>query len=147
MNETHLRRAIALAAETAQLGNKPFGAVLVSADGTVLAEGYNEVSSTGDVTAHAEIAAIRAAATTDSAASTANAVMYASGEPCPMCSAAMVLAGISRIVFGASQPEFSKILVGGPQLNLRCADIVAAAEVEISVEGPVLEDEALAAMR
>ncbi|MGA9872669.1 MAG: hypothetical protein WBQ44_16205 [Rhodococcus sp. (in: high G+C Gram-positive bacteria)] len=71
----------------------------------------------------------------------------ASGEPCPMCSAAMVWAGVSRIVFAASAPEFAKILTGGPQFSLRCADVVAAADVDIAVEGPILQDEALTVMR
>nr|WP_296763653.1 nucleoside deaminase [Rhodococcus sp. (in: high G+C Gram-positive bacteria)] len=141
MNETHIRRAIELAAEAGEHGNRPFGAVMVGADGTVLAEGRNEVASSNDVTAHAELVAIRAAASAE------DATMYASGEPCPMCSAAMVWAGITRIVFSASEPEFSKILVGGPRFSLRCAEVVAAADVDITVEGPVLENEALAVMR
>ncbi|SNS49828.1 nucleoside deaminase [Rhodococcoides kyotonense] len=141
MSDTHLRRAIALAVEAGERGNRPFGAVLVGADGTVLAEGRNEVASAGDVTAHAELVAIRAASTAE------GATMYASGEPCPMCSAAMVWAGIARIVFGASEPEFSKLLEGGPRFSLRCADVVAAADVSITVEGPVDESEALVPFR
>lgn len=141
MSDAHLSRAIELAVEAGEAGNRPFGAVLVGADGTVLAEGRNEVASAGDVTAHAELVAIRGAATAE------NATMYASGEPCPMCSAAMVWAGVTRIVFGASEPEFSKILDGGPRFSLRCAEVVGAADVDITVEGPVDEADALKAFR
>lgn len=142
MNEKHIRRAIELSEEAAQQGNRPFGAVLVAEDGTVLAEGRNEVASSSDVTAHAELQAIRAARSP-----TDNATVYASGEPCPMCSAAMVWAGITRIVFAASEPEFSKILQGGPRFHLRCAEVVKSADSAITVEGPLLEEEALAVMR
>jgi tRNA(Arg) A34 adenosine deaminase TadA len=143
MNTIHLRRAIALAAEASIGGNRPFGAVLVDETGSVIAEGRNEVTSSGDPTAHAELVAIRGAADN----STTNATMYASGEPCPMCSAAMVWAGITQIVFSASEIEFSKILDGGPRFQLGCAEIVASANVEISVTGPVLEAESLAVMQ
>ncbi|WP_336880165.1 nucleoside deaminase [Rhodococcus globerulus] len=143
MNNIHLRRAIALAAEAAGGGNRPFGAVLVGENGTVIAEGRNEVTSSGDPTAHAELVAIRGAAN----GSTTNATMFASGEPCPMCSAAMVWAGITHIVFAATESEFSKILDGGPRFKLGCAEIIAAADVEVSVIGPLLEAESLAAMR
>lgn len=142
MNDKHLRRAIELSEEAARHGNRPFGAVLVAEDGTVLAEGRNEVVSASDVTAHAELQAIRAASVP-----TEGSIMYASGEPCPMCSAAMVWAGIERIVFAASEPEFSKVLEGGPRFALRCAEVVGSADVALTVEGPALEDEALAVMR
>lgn len=143
MNDIHLRRAIALATEAGDGGNRPFGAVLVDTKGTVIAEGRNEVTSSGDATAHAELVAIRAA----TGSSAVNATMYASGEPCPMCSAAMVWAGVGHVVFAASENEFSKILEGGPRFRLGCAEVLAAADVDISVVGPVLEVEALDAMR
>ena len=70
--------------------------------------------------------------------------MYASGEPCPMCSAAMVWAGITRVVYAASSADFSRILPDGPRFTLGCADVLDAASVEIQVSGPHLGDEALA---
>ncbi|MGV8872013.1 MAG: nucleoside deaminase [Rhodococcus sp. (in: high G+C Gram-positive bacteria)] len=142
LDEHHLARAIVLAGEAGQNGNRPFGAVLVAGDGSVIAEGRNEGTSSGDITAHAELAAIRAAD-----APTTGATMYASGEPCPMCAAAMVWAGLARIVFAASEPAFSEILPAGTRFGLRCAEVVASAHVSITVDGPFLETEALEVMR
>lgn len=136
-----LRRCIELAVEAGADGNRLFGAVLVSADGDVLAEGRNEASG-GDVTAHAELVAIRRAA-----GRLPGSVMYASGEPCPMCAAACVWAGVARIVFAASTAGFTPILPPGPQFRLGCAELVASSSSGIEVIGPVLEEEALAAMR
>ncbi|HLS78155.1 MAG TPA: nucleoside deaminase [Nocardia sp.] len=143
----HLTRSIDLAAAAAAAGNRPFGAVLVAADGEVLAEGRNEVTSAGDITAHAELAAIRRATATGHADRFAGSTMYASGEPCPMCAAACVWAGVSRIVFAASTPAFSRILTAGPHFGLRCAEVVAASDAAVTVVGPVGELEALEVMR
>lgn len=143
----HLTRSIDLAAAAATAGNRPFGAVLVAADGEVLAEGRNEVASAGDITAHAELSAIRRATAAGYADRFAGSTMYASGEPCPMCATACVWAGVTRIVFAASTPGFSTFLTEGPHFGLRCAEVVAASDAEITVVGPVREQEALEVMR
>lgn len=142
MTDPHLRRSIELAAEAGRAGDRPFGAVLVSATGAVLAEGRNSVATGGDPTAHAELAALRAAP-----ADVTGATMYASGEPCPMCAAACVWAGIARIVYAASAPAFAPVLPPGPAFTLRCADVVAASNVPVEVSGPVAEPGTLAVMR
>jgi len=142
-----LTRSIELAAEAAASGNRPFGAVLVAATGTVLAEGRNEVASAGDITAHAELAAIRRATADGYADRFPGSTMYASGEPCPMCAAACVWAGVTRIVFAASTEGFSTILPDGPHFTLGCADLIATTDAEITVIGPVHEHEALEVMR
>lgn len=147
MSDRFLTRSIELAVAAVAQGNRPFGAVLVAADGSVLSEGANEVASSGDVTAHAELVAIRRALTDCAADRLAGAVMYASGEPCPMCAAACVWAGIGRIVFAASTAAFSTILTDGPQFTLGCAQLVASSDAGVQVCGPADEDRALAAMR
>lgn len=137
-----LERSIVLAGEAAELGNRPFGSVLVSVTGQVLAEGRNEVASSGDPTAHAELVALRHA----DPDRLAGAVVYASGEPCPMCAAACVWAGVARIVFAASTAAFSAVLPDGPHFRLTCAQVLAASDAGVEVCGPVLEAEALAVM-
>ncbi|WP_063065984.1 nucleoside deaminase [Nocardia violaceofusca] len=138
----NLRRAIALGEEAGRRGNRPFGAVLVAADGTVVAEGRNEVATSGVVTAHAELTALGAAGP-----AAGGATVYASGEPCPMCSAALVWAGVARIVFAAAEADFSAIIGGHPRFALGCAEVVAASDAEIAVSGPHLGDEALVPFR
>ncbi|GAA4484273.1 nucleoside deaminase [Rhodococcus olei] len=146
-DETHLRQAISLAERAGDGGNRPFGAVIVTAEGATIAEGGNEANSTGVVTAHAELVAITAAIEAGHGAELAGATIHASGEPCPMCSAAVVWAGIPRIVFAAAEPEFTAVIGGHPRFTLRCAEVVAAGDAAVTVSGPHLGDEALAPFR
>lgn len=82
----------------------PFGALIVR-KGHVLAEGWNEVTSLNDPTAHAEIRAIRKACTAVSSFHLPGATLYSSCEPCPMCLASAYWARIERIVFAASRED------------------------------------------
>jgi tRNA(Arg) A34 adenosine deaminase TadA len=144
---THLHRAIDLAGHAAALGDRPFGAVAVGHDGAVLAEGVNAVNTTGDVTTHAELVAITLATAAGHAAQLRGATVYASGEPCPMCAAAMVWAGVGRIVFAAAAAEFGPIMPPGTSFELTCAEVVASSNVPIEVSGPHLGEDALAVFR
>ncbi len=99
-----LRQALALAFANSERGGRPFGAVLVR-DGEVVATGVNEILSSGDPTAHAEMNAIRAASRSIGAADLRGSRVYASGHPCPMCLAAMRLAGIDRVAYAYSNDE------------------------------------------
>jgi guanine deaminase len=83
---------------------RPFGAVLVK-DGRLVATGVNSVLSNHDPTAHAELEAIRAAARAQQNPRLDGHVMYASGHPCPMCLAAMYLAGIRKAFYAYSNEE------------------------------------------
>jgi guanine deaminase len=105
----HLNRAVAVAREHMRAGHgRPFGAVLVR-DGEVLAEGWNATLATGDPTAHAEIMAVREACLKLGTPDLAGSVLYASGEPCPMCLGAMFLARVSRAVFATTVEEATRI--------------------------------------
>ena len=104
-----LRRAVELSRERmrANLGG-PFGAVIVR-DGKVLAEGWNEVTSSMDPTAHAEVVAIRRACEAVGDFSLKGATIYASCEPCPMCLASIYWARIDRIVFANTRQAAAAI--------------------------------------
>lgn len=96
-------RAIALAAK-AGLGERSggcFGAVVVK-NGEIVGEGYNQVISTHDPTAHAEMQAIRSASRYLQTHSLDGCVLYSSGEPCPMCLCAAAWARISKVVVGST---------------------------------------------
>jgi tRNA(Arg) A34 adenosine deaminase TadA len=99
-----MTEAIALARENVRRGGRPFGAVLVM-DGEVVAHGVNGVVETHDPTSHAEILAVRAAAIKRHSPILKGATMYASGHPCPMCLAAMRLAGITDIFYAYSNED------------------------------------------
>lgn len=83
----------------------PFGVVIANADGEIVAEGCNQVTSTNDPTAHAEITAIRGACATLGTFILAGHVLYTSCEPCPMCLAAAYWARVDGIVFAASRAD------------------------------------------
>lgn len=140
----HLRRALELADRAGELGNRPFGAVLIGASGDLLAEGLNRVASDASIIAHAEIDAVMQVASPEEVV---GSTVYASGEPCPMCSAALVWAGVRRIVFAAADPDFSPLLAGGPRFNLRCREVVASSDQDIEIVGPALGEDALAPFR
>lgn len=97
-DERFLRQAIELAHANVVKGGRPFGAVLVK-EGAVVATGVNEILSSNDPTAHAELNAVRAASHELDSPDLRGCAVYASGHPCPMCMAAMRLAGISEVTF------------------------------------------------
>jgi tRNA(adenine34) deaminase len=86
-------------------GDVPVGAVVVAADGTVLATGRNAREADTDPTAHAELIAIRAAAAAVSSWRLTGATLVVTLEPCTMCAGAIVLARLDRVVFGADDPK------------------------------------------
>jgi tRNA(Arg) A34 adenosine deaminase TadA len=134
----HLRRCVELATEAVEAGDFPFGSVLVSANGTVLAEDRNREVSAGDPTRHPEFALARWAATNMTPRDRAAATVYTSGEHCPMCAAAHGWVGLGRIVFASSAEQTSRWLtelgVGpAPVLPLAITDVVPG----LLVAGPV----------
>lgn len=142
-----LRHAIAVSEAARLQGELPFGAVIVAADGAVLAEACSTEISEGDWTCHAETNAVRLAAPRHDAARLSGATIYASSEPCAMCATAIHLAGIRRIVFGLSEPQLRRMLAGRADtvgLGLSCREVLAPATPLPSILGPCLEEEAAA---
>jgi tRNA(adenine34) deaminase len=99
-----MEMALEEAREAGRRGEVPIGAVVVHA-GSVLARGGNRTRETHDVTAHAEIAAIRAAAAAIGSERLVDADLYVTLEPCTMCAAAISFARIRRLYYGAADPK------------------------------------------
>ncbi len=138
----HLRRAVALAREALEHGDQPFGSLLVL-DGQVMAEDRNRISG-GDRTQHPEFALARWATTRLTPQQRASAVVYTSGEHCPMCAAAHGWVGLGRIVYAASSAQLQAWLdefgaPAGPVRPLPIAEVVPDAVV--SGPAPELADE------
>lgn len=132
----HLTRAVDLAEQALEAGDEPFGSVLVSATGEVLAEDRNRVAG-GDHTQHPEIALARWAAAHLAPEERAAATVYTSGEHCAMCSAAHAWVGLGRIVFASSTPQLTEWLtelgfLPPPVRPLRITDVA----VGVPVAGP-----------
>jgi tRNA(adenine34) deaminase len=101
-----MRRAIEQAERARESGRDvPIGAVVVDAGGAVLGAAHNEREASGDPTAHAEVLAIRAAATRQGTWRLSGCTVVATLEPCTMCAGAIVLARPARLVYGAADPK------------------------------------------
>jgi tRNA(adenine34) deaminase len=99
-----MQQALEQARHAWALGEVPVGAVVVK-DGVVIATGYNQPIGKHDPTAHAEIMALRAAATILGNYRLPGCELYVTLEPCVMCSGAMMHARLARVVFGAPDPK------------------------------------------
>ena len=108
--------AIALALEEAKSaaarGEVPVGAVLLSADGSLLAKDGNRILELKDPTAHAEMLVMRQGAQALGNERLIGATLYVSLEPCAMCAGAMAMARIGRLVFAACDPKGGAVLHG-----------------------------------
>ncbi len=109
-----MRLALDQARNAWALGEVPVGAVVVK-DGEVIATGFNQPIGTHDPTAHAEVMALRAAATLLGNYRLPGCVLYVTLEPCAMCSGAMMHARLAQVVYGATDPKTG---VCGSVLNL-----------------------------
>jgi tRNA(Arg) A34 adenosine deaminase TadA len=108
-------RALAEAEGAAALGEVPVGAVLVDAEGRILAATGNRVEADHDPTAHAEMLALRAGAARLGAARLVQCDLWVTLEPCAMCAAAIALARLRRLYFGAYDPKGGAV-EHGPRL-------------------------------
>jgi tRNA(adenine34) deaminase len=122
-HENWMRRALALADRAENEGEVPIGAVLVR-DGELLGEGWNQVISTNDPTAHAEIVALRDAASVAGNYRLPGSTLYVTLEPCTMCAGAMIHARVERLVFAAREPKAGVVcstcaLLDEPRYNHR----------------------------
>lgn len=140
-----LSRSFELAAEARAAGNHPFGALL-EVQGTIVAEARNLVTTTSDITAHAETELVRVLERRGDLALLALGTVYASCEPCPMCVGAMFWAGARRVVYGLSSARLMELAQDPSQapfgFTITAPEIGAAAEPPMMFEGPLREDEA-----
>lgn len=96
-----MRLALDEAGQAVRSGDVPVGAVVLSADGSVLAAGHNEREATGDPTAHAEILALRRAARALGEWRLSGCTLVVTLEPCTMCAGALQQSRVDRLVYGA----------------------------------------------
>lgn len=135
-----MREALQLAGQAGAGGEVPVGAVVV-AEGEVIGRGFNAPISTRDPTAHAEIRALREAATAVDNYRLSGATLYVTLEPCVMCAGAMIHARLSRVVFGAPDPKTGAC---GSVINIFAE---ARLNHHAEVEGGMMADECGALLR
>ena len=130
----------------AKKGDLPYGAVIVK-NNEVVIRAYNTAQTDNDVSAHAEINALRAFTKQYgySLDALSSYTLYTTCEPCPMCAAACIWSGVSTVVFGVSIAQL--IDLGNRQINLSCKVIADKGFQTLEVVGGVLADECLELFR
>lgn len=104
-DERFMRAALEEARQAAEAGEVPIGAVVTGPRGTIVGRGHNLTETLADVTAHAEMQALTAAAQTLGGKYLTGCTLYVTVEPCLMCAGAIAWAQVSRIVIGAPDPK------------------------------------------
>lgn len=138
-DETFMQQALDLARDAAAAGEAPIGCVIVDAEGRVVAEGANAPISSHDPTAHAEIVALRQAASALANYRLAPGfTLYVTLEPCAMCAGAISQARIARVVYGASDPKSGGVAQGArvwdhPQCHWK-PEVTAGVEAEAAAD-------------
>jgi tRNA(Arg) A34 adenosine deaminase TadA len=136
-----MREAVAAAKEGIASGQTPFGCAIVRA-GKVIARAHNEVWATTDITAHAEVVALRRACKHENAIHLRGATVYTTTEPCPMCFAACHWAAVDRIVYGAEIPDAAR--AGFRELTIGAKDMARQGGSDVRVVRGVLAEECAA---
>ena len=137
LDEQFMRLALEEARSAAEADEVPIGAVVVSPKGAIIGRGHNLTEALNDVTAHAEMQAITAAATRLGGKYLTGCTLYVTVEPCAMCAGAIGWAQISRIVYGAPDPKRGyRVFAARPPFHPRAR-----------IEGGLLADEATALLR
>ena len=134
----HLTRSIELADEAVREGNHPFGSVLVSAEGEVLAEAKNS-HSVDRGPGHAESNLARLAARQFDIETLRGSTLYTSVEPCSMCAGTTYWAEIGAVVFGMTERRLGEMTGDDPEnptQDLECRTIFASGRRAVEVRGP-----------
>ena len=145
VHEVLLRQAIAVARQSREHGNHPFGALLADPDGQVLLSAENTVVTGSDATGHAETNLVRLASARYSTSELRGLTLYTSTEPCAMCSGAIYWSGIGTVVYALAESELYEMTGSddnNPTLVLPCRTVFAAGQRPTLVEGPFAIDEA-----
>ncbi|MBK6748824.1 MAG: nucleoside deaminase [Acidobacteria bacterium] len=123
-DENWMYRAIGMARDAAKMGEVPVGAIIIDENGGILAAASNRTIKNIDPTAHAEILALRIAATRIGNYRLTGTTVYSTIEPCAMCAGALVNARVARLVYGAADERFGAVeskfrVCDSPDLNHR----------------------------
>ena len=143
-DEKFMRMAIAKALEGVRGGQSPFGACIVK-DGKVVSCSHNIVWKTTDITAHAEVTAIREACRVLKAIDLLGAVLYSTCEPCPMCFSAIHWAKISKVFFGTCIEDAKALGFG--ELTIANETMKALGKSPVALAGDFLREESLEVFR
>ncbi len=143
-HEEYITRTYQLAKSAQEKGNQPFGALLVI-DNSAVFTAENSIITDNDITRHAELNLVSMVTQELDPESLSRSILYTSTEPCAMCTGAIFWAGISNIVYGCSAVMLGEI--AGGTFVVPCRDLLKYGKMQISVVGPILEDQGAAIHR
>ena len=143
-HEEYIKKTYQLAISAQENGNHPYGALLVI-DNRVVFTAENTVITDNDVTRHAELNLVSKISRELDTETLSQSILYTSTEPCAMCTGAIYWAGIPKIVYGCSAVVLGEI--AGGAFVVPCRDLLKYGKRQISVVGPVLEDQGAAIHR
>ena len=141
-----LQAALLVARHSMEKGNLPFGCVLADPEGNVIEEGENTVITAKDSIAHCEINLVHQLAGKYEPAFLEQCTVYASTEPCPMCTAAIFWSGVGRLVFAMSKETYHGMAgTTNPAhlFDLSSKKLLSHGKREVKVEGPLFEEDAV----
>ena len=128
-DEKFMRRAIELSAQAIDTpGARPYGAVVVK-DGKIVGEGLNQSAKNFDPTSHGEVEAVRDACRNLKTTDLSGTDLYTSCEPCSVCVATMLMAGVSRMYYGASLDQSGAVM---PRAAAAAAGLQVRAQVGLA---------------
>jgi tRNA(Arg) A34 adenosine deaminase TadA len=139
--EEHLRMAFQLAREAKELGDGPFGALVLNESKEIIARAGNTTTTEHSVTYHAEINAIQQAEYNRGKGKLKGCTLISSAEPCPMCASAIVWSGLTKVIYGVSIQSMEDAGIG--QISIDSRTIFNKAGREIEVHGPLMEEEGM----
>ena len=139
------RASLEVARRSMEKGNLPFGCILADASGNIIEEGENTVVTSRDSIAHCEINLIHKLAGKFEQDYLEYCTVYASTEPCPMCTAAIFWSGVGSIAFALSKKSYNKIAgTTNPAhiFHIPTEELLSYGRRNVKVVGPLLEEEA-----
>ena len=145
-----LQKALEVAERSMQKGNLPFGCILVNANGNIIEEAENTVISDKDNIAHCEINLVHKLTAKFDWDYLNHCTVYASTEPCPMCTGAIFWSGIGKLVYALSKEGFHAVAhTDNPDhiFNMHASELLNTGGRKVEVSGPLMEEEAKALYR
>jgi tRNA(adenine34) deaminase len=139
LDESRMRELIRFTARTLQTSTPvPFGALIVNTrSGATIIRALNAVRQENDPSSHAELRAVRKAARKLRTPSLKGCTLYSTCEPCPMCMANALWAGLDRLVYGATIEDANRHC---RQIRIPAAELVERSDMSTIVEGPFLRE-------
>lgn len=141
-HEFYLRRAIEISRQSREMGNTPFGCVIVDKEGNIIVEQTNVEFTDHKCTGHAETQAMERASLQYSKEFLWDCTLYTTVEPCAMCSGAMYWGNLGRVVYGMEEVDLLRMTGSdekNPTFDLPCREIFAKGQKDIQVIGPFPE--------